>query len=81
MPYRDGLVPLNKRSRFQWWGFHPRCKILRYFGGGEAPFWSAPLGLLITDPVIPPEGFELQPTTVEWASLKQVDLEIVTGET
>lgn len=44
-----------------------------FIGGGEAPFWSAPSGLLITDPVIPPEGFQLQPTIVEWRSLKQID--------
>ena len=46
---------------------------MHYIGGGYARNWVAQSGLLVTDPVVPPQGFKLQPTRLNWAAVKQVE--------
>jgi len=43
-----------------------------YMGGRRAANWVAQPGLLVTDPVVPPEGFKLQATRINWAAIKEV---------
>jgi|GEM_PF-3663826 hypothetical protein len=45
----------------------------RLFNGAAPPSWQAQTGLFVTDPVVPPQGFKLQPTLVNWAAIKQVE--------
>ena len=44
-----------------------------YIGGGQAPNWVAQPGLLVTDPVVPPQSFKLQAIQVDWAAFRQVE--------
>jgi hypothetical protein len=37
------------------------------------PHWVRYNEIEVTDPVIPPEGFELKPATIEWKSLRQIE--------
>jgi len=46
---------------------------LSYIGGGNVANWVAQPGLLVTDPVVPPRGFTLQATMINWAAIKEVE--------
>jgi len=46
---------------------------MMYFGGGRPKNWFAQPGLLVTDPVVPPQGFKLQATLINWAAIKEIE--------
>ena len=44
-----------------------------YWLGAPPPNWVVQAGISVTDPVVPPHGFKLQATSLNWTAIRQIE--------